>query len=409
MSTFLLKPYKLFNKIQHYAWGTKNEIAFIPKFLNTEIQRDIPYAELWIGAHPKASSEIEIDREKIALNEIIRTNNLECLGEYVSKKFGGNFPFLLKILSAANALSIQTHPNKLQAEKLHELDPENYPDDNHKPEIAIALDSLIAIAGFRPIKEIQHNLSLFSELKYFVDKELIDKIIETENVLETEKYVRALYSSIMSKAEERENISKCIELIIERLKGKNTLTSEEFQFINQYNLYDADVGLFSLLFFNIIELKPRQGIFTGAGVPHAYIKGNIVECMANSDNVVRAGLTNKFKDVKTLLEIIKYEFKEYDIINAEQKADEVKYKTDAEEFEITYYHKPAEFTKKNNSLNKPSVYLITEGIIEIKWNVKENIRSEIYSKGESFFIPAALGDFEIFAKEPVEYFEVAIP
>ena len=409
MSTFLLKPYKLFNKIQHYAWGTKNENAFIPKFLNTEIQRDIPYAELWIGAHPKASSEIEIEGEKISLNEIIRDHKPECLGEFVSKKFGGNFPFLLKILSAANALSIQTHPNKLQAEKLHKLDPDNYPDDNHKPEIAIALDSLTAIAGFRPIKEIQHSLSLFSELEYFIDKELIDKIIETENLLEAEIYVRDLYGSIMSKAEERETLSKCIELIIERLRGKDTLTSEEIQFVNQYNLYGADVGLFSLLFFNIIELKPRQGIFTGAGVPHAYIKGNIVECMANSDNVVRAGLTNKFKDVKTLLEIIKYEFKEYDIINAEQKADEVKYKTDAEEFEITYYHKPAGFNKKNNSLDKPSVYLVTEGMVEIKWDVKENIRNEIFLKGESFFIPAALGDFEIFAKEPVEYFEAAIP
>ena len=409
MKKFINKPYKLFNKIQHYAWGTKNEIAFIPKFLNTEIQRDIPYAELRIGAHPKASSEIETEGDKIALNEIIRTNNLECLGEYVSKKFGGNFPFLLKILSAANALSIQTHPNKLQAKKLHELDPENYPDDNHKPEIAIALDSLMAIAGFRPIKEIKHNLGLFSELKYFIDKELIDKIVETENLLEVEIYVRDLYSSIMSKAEEQETLSKCIKLIVERLRGKDTLASEEYQFVNQYNLFGADVGLFSFLFFNIIELKPRQAIYTGAGVPHAYIKGNIVECMANSDNVVRAGLTNKFKDVKTLLEIIKYEFKEYDIINAEQKADEVKYKTDAEEFEITYYHKPAGFNKKNNSLDKPSVYLITEGIIEIKWDVKENNKSEIYSKGESFFIPAALGDYEIYAKEPVEYFEVAIP
>ena len=409
MSTFLLKPYKLFNKIQHYAWGTKNENAFIPKLLNTEIQRDIPYAELWIGAHPKASSEIEIEGEKIPLNEVIRKHKPECLGEYVSKKFGGNFPFLLKVLSAANALSIQTHPNKFQAEKLHKLDPRNYPDDNHKPEIAIALDSLTAIAGFRPINEIQHTLSLFSELKYFIDKELIDKIVETENLLEAEIYVRDLYSSIMSKAEERESLSKIVELIIGRLRGKDTLTSEEFQFVNQYNLYGADVGLFSLLFFNIIELNPRQGIYTGAGVPHAYIKGNIVECMANSDNVVRAGLTNKFKDVKTLLEIIKYEFKEYDIINAEQKADEVKYETDAEEFEITYYHKPAGFKKKNNTLDKPSVYLITKGIIEVKWKDIENIKCEMYSKGESFFIPAALGDFEIFAKEPVEYFEVAIP
>ncbi|MGA9292968.1 MAG: mannose-6-phosphate isomerase, class I [Ignavibacteriaceae bacterium] len=409
MKKFICKPYKLYNKIQHYAWGTKNENAFIPKFLNVDIQKDVPYAELWIGTHPKASSEIEIDGKKIALDEIIRNYKIECLGEYVSKKFGGNFPFLLKVLSAANALSIQTHPNKFQAEKLHKLDPRNYPDDNHKPEIAIALDSLIAIAGFRPVKEIQHNLNLLPELKNFAEEKLIYKIIKSKNIKETEEYIKELYSNIMLKAEEEESLSECIEQIVNRLRGKGSLTFEESHFLEQYKLFGADVGLFSLFFFNIIELKPRQGIFTGAGVPHAYIKGNIVECMANSDNVVRAGLTNKFKDVKTLLEIMKYEFKQYDIINAEQKADEVKYKTDAEEFEITYYNKPADFNKSNNSGGKPSIYLVAKGAIEIKWNVKENIRSEIYSKGESLFIPAVLGDFEIFAKEPAEYFEVIIP
>ena len=409
LSQFLPKPYKLFNKIQHYAWGTKNENAFIPKFLNIEIQEDVPYAELWIGTHPKAPSEIEIDGKKITLNEVISRYKSECLGEFVSKKFRGNFPFLLKVLSAANALSIQTHPNKSQAEKLHELDSKNYPDDNHKPEIAIALDSLTAIAGFRPIKEIQYNINHFPELKHFIDNGLIDKIIETKNVLETEKYIRELYSGIMSKAGDQENLSKCIESIIERLRKKETLTSEEFQFVNQFNLYGSDVGLFSLLFFNIIDLRPLQAIFTGAGVPHAYIKGNIVECMANSDNVVRAGLTNKFKDVKTLLEIIKYEFKEYDIINAEQKADEVKYKTDAEEFEVTYYNKPADLRKKKNTKNKPSIYLVTKGTIEIKCKVKEKIKNEIFSKGESFFMPAVLGDYEIFVKEQAEYFETGIP
>ena len=409
MSQFLPRPYKLFNKIQHYDWGTKNKNAFIPKFLNIEIQKDVPYAELWIGAHPRASSEIEIDGKKIALNEIIRRHNLECLGKYVSKKFGGNFPFLLKVLSAANALSIQTHPNKLQAEKLHKLDPLNYPDDNHKPEIAVALDSSIAIAGFRPVKEIQHNLNLFPELENFNDKELIDTIKKTENIKAAEKYIRDLYSSIMLKAGDQENLSKCIELIINRLNKKDPLTSEESQFLEQYRLFGADVGLFSFFFFNIIQLKPWQAIFTGAGVPHAYIKGNIVECMANSDNVVRAGLTNKFKDVKTLLDIIRYDFSNFNIINIEQKEDEITFKTKAEEFEISLYQKQGGFQKKIKNEDKPAVCLIIEGTIEINWEYENNIHKQTFSKGESFFIPACLNEYELRIINPANYIIVNIP
>lgn len=409
MSQFLPKPYKLFNKIQHYDWGTKNENAFIPKFVNIEVRRDVPYAELWIGAHPKASSEIEIDGKKIALNEIINKYNLECLGEYVSKKFGGNFPFLLKVLSAANALSIQTHPNKLQAEKLHKLNPENYPDDNHKPEIAIALDSLIAIAGFRPVKEIQYNLNLFPELENFVDKELIDIIRKTENIKVAENYIQDLYSRIMLQAGERENLFNCIEPIISRLKTKDPLTSEESQFLEQYRLFGADVGLFSLFFLNIIQLKPWQAIFTGAGVPHAYIKGNIIECMANSDNVVRAGLTNKFKDVKTLLDIIRYDFSNFNIINIEQKKDEVSFKTKAEEFEIYSYQKQGGFQKKIKINDKPFVYLIIEGRVEISWEYENSIRKQTFSKGESFFIPACLNEYEIRILNPANYIIVDIP
>ena len=409
MKKFFVKPYKLFNRIQHYEWGTKNENAFIPQFLNIAIQKDVPYAELWIGTHPKAPSEIEITGEKVALDEVISQYTPECLGQYVIKKFNGKFPFLLKVLSAANALSIQTHPNKLQAEKLHKLDPINYPDDNHKPEIAIALDSLIAVAGFRPVKEIQHNLNQLPELNNFLSKESNDKISSSPNIGDAEQNLSDLFSEIMMKGNDKDNLAKCLVPLYNRLKKKDSLSDEESEFINQYELFGLDVGLFSFFFFNIVKLKPGQAIFTDAGVPHAYIKGNIIECMANSDNVVRAGLTNKFKDVKTLLEIIKYEFKQYDIINPQQNIDEVKYKTKAEEFEINYYRKQAGFNKKINNGDKPCIYLLIKGELEVNWYCSESIQKEIFSGGESFFIPAGLNNYEILVKQPAEYFVAAIP
>ena len=409
MSRFEKRPYKLYNKIQNYDWGTKDGDAFIPKFIEAEIKSGVPYAELWIGTHPKAPSEIEYEGKRITLNEIIQEYPSECLGNYVFKKFSGQFPFLLKVLSAGRALSIQTHPNKDQAKKLHSSDPVNYPDDNHKPEIAIALDSLTAIAGFRPVPEIKENLRTAKEINEFVGGQIIEKIVNSEDEKESAALIKELYGKIMIKAADKESLTECVSEVRGRLKNKKTLTAEEEQFLTQYELFGADVGLLSFFFFNIIQLKPGQAIFTDAGVPHAYIKGNIIECMANSDNVVRAGLTGKYKDVRTLLEIIKYDFKHYDIMNSGQTADDITYRTKADEFEISAYRKPAGFKASLHTENKPVVVLISDGNVEMKWSAEGKIYTEEYSKGDSFFIPAGLVEFEIYVINPAGYFIVRIP
>jgi mannose-6-phosphate isomerase len=403
MQTFEAKPYKLFNKIQNYDWGTKNENAFIPNFLGIKAEPNLPYAELWIGAHPKASSEIEIEGKKIPLNKIIEEYPIECLGKEVSEKYNGRFPFLLKVLSAAQALSIQTHPNKIQAEKLHAKDPKNYPDDNHKPEIAIAVDSLIAIAGFKPVEEIISNLRETPEFEDFIGKELLEKVFSSGN--DNESAVKNLYAEMMKKSNDEEKLSKCILKICGRLNSKNELTVSESQFLMQHELYGNDIGLLSFFFFNIIELKSGQAIFTDAGVPHAYIKGNIIECMANSDNVVRAGLTNKFKDVDTLLEILRCDFEKFETINDEQKKDEVIYKTGAKEFEVAAYSKKKDFMKIYKSNNRPQVFLIADGEIQIDCGTK----SQIFKKGESFFIPASLSEYRVTVAEESKYYLINIP
>ncbi len=409
MKAFTPKPYKLFNKIQNYEWGTKNEDAFIPKFIGTNAEPDIPYAELWIGAHPKSPSEIEIDAEHLPLDKIIESYCDEVLGSYVKNKFSGKFPFLLKVLSSAKALSIQLHPNKLQAVKLHTLDPKNYPDDNHKPEIAVAEESLIAIAGFRPVDEIIENLRALPELKFLTGGDLIEKILISKDEVENKELIKQLYRNIMIKAADKEKLSACIKNIVEILNNKSKLSLEEEQFIIQYKLFGEDVGLLSFFFFNIIKLEPGQAIYTGAGVPHAYIKGNIIECMANSDNVVRAGLTNKFKDVNTLLEIMRYDFSHYSIINASMKKDEVIYKTHAEEFEVSCFQKMKSFNKIFQTYNKPAVFLVAEGQLRVKWNLNNDLDELEFSKGESFLIPASLEEYEISASSDVKYYQVTIP
>jgi mannose-6-phosphate isomerase len=409
LKDFYLKPFKLINKIQHYDWGTRNEKAFIPNLLGIDVIRDLPYSELWIGAHPKASSEILISGNKFPLNEIIGKYPTGFLGEYVTSKFGNQLPFLLKVLSAGNALSIQTHPDKEQANKLHLSDPGHYPDNNHKPEIAIAIDSLTAIAGFRPVQEIVNNLQSNPEIFEFTDNKLSDQIIAAKSVNELKGLLQDNYQRIMKKASEKESLEKIIGKIIERLSGKKNLTPEEFQFLKQHKLFGADVGLLSLFFFNIVQLKPGQAIFTDSGIPHAYIAGNIIECMANSDNVVRAGLTNKYKDVDTLLDILHYDFSEYKIINKEQVFGNVIYKTGAEEFEVAAYSKKSGFNQSLNSENKPVVILLMSGSIEIQWGKYEKQNSEIFRKGESLLIPAELNEYRLSCIDDTVFFIVRVP
>lgn len=403
------KPYKLINKIQNYEWGTKNENAFIPNLLGIQAVPDLPYAELWIGAHPKASSEIEIDGKSYPLDKVIEQFPVEVLGQYAAEKFGNKLPFLLKVLSAARALSIQTHPNKEQAKKLHAADPVNYPDDNHKPEIAIALDSLTAIAGFRPVDEIIANLKKYPGLQEFASKEFIERIFAIKDKFELSINLNMLYSKVMSYCLDTEKLSGVIDSIIKQLSGKNDLSLEEQQFLKQHELYGTDIGLISFFFFNIIQLKPGQAIYTGAGTPHAYIEGNIIECMANSDNVVRAGLTNKFKDVDTLLEILDYTFAEFEIINKEQKTDGINYITKAEEFEVTAYQKESEYSRDFSNINKPLLILLTEGSLNIKWVEEGKECSVSFSKGESFLIPAMLHEYTLSCDKATKYFLVKIP
>ena len=167
------RPYLLENKIQQYAWGARGKKAFIPQLLGMETKLNEPYAELWIGIHPNAPSEIKMGDSLFSLTEFIQNHPVEILGQSVSSAFSGTLPFLLKVLSAGEALSIQAHPSKEQARHLHAQDPEHYPDDNHKPEIAIALDSLTALAGFKRFIELQQTLLTYPELSEFIDIDVV--------------------------------------------------------------------------------------------------------------------------------------------------------------------------------------------------------------------------------------------
>ncbi|MBN2424939.1 MAG: mannose-6-phosphate isomerase, class I [Calditrichaceae bacterium] len=405
---FEIKPYKLINTIQHYDWGTRNDEAFIPQLLGRKVEKDVPYAELWIGAHSKAPSVIDIDGSRIALDLLIKNFPKIILGEKYYLKYDYKLPFLFKVLSAGEALSIQAHPNKKQAELLHKRDPKNYPDDNHKPEIAIALDRLVALIGFRPVIELIESLKRYPELTEFIGQE------ETEIILNSQKdsdehFIRSFYTALMNKSLSHEKeLEKSLSKLEKRLTLKNDLSPEEKLFLQLRRKYKTDVGLFSLFILNYIELSKGQGIFLSAGVPHAYLKGNIIECMANSDNVIRAGLTPKYKDIRTLTEMLNYKPGKYPVIEPQPEAGAYIYEVPINEFFLQRTALEKREIVEMPDIESIRIILVMNGSIKIRWKSggKNGLMQGV--KGESILIPAALRDCRIEALEKTLSFTVSI-
>ncbi|MGE5500043.1 MAG: mannose-6-phosphate isomerase, class I [Syntrophothermus sp.] len=401
------KAYLLKNKIQNYEWGAKGSEAVIAKLLGIQPEEGKPYAELWIGAHAKAPSVVVLPEGKeVSLNELIEKYPEEILGKDVAKRFEGKLPFLLKVLSASEALSIQAHPDKTKAGILHLKDPENYPDDNHKPEIAIALDSLKALVGFKPLDKFLAALESYGGLKDFAGSRIVDEIQKSS--LSEEDKVKTLYEEIIKKSVSNpDELKTAVEEIKTEIlrKEPGLRTEEENLFLELENQYGTDVGLFSVLLFNLVKLKEGEGIFLDAGIPHAYLKGNIIECMANSDNVVRVGLTPKFKDVDSLLEILSYNLHPVEIINSNSSEKEENiYQVPISEFEITRWKFTHDSVRviDNSSV---SILLIVEGNISVELNGM----MESYKKGDSLLIPAMVKELKINFSKGSLVFRAFIP
>ncbi|XP_076636808.1 mannose phosphate isomerase [Colletes latitarsis] len=295
-------------KIQTYDWGKygiDSMVATLTKSANCDFILDEkkPYAELWMGTHPNGPSHMK--ELNMSLERYIKENS-EVLGSDVQKIFGQNLPFLFKVLSVNKALSIQAHPNKEKAEELHQQYPTIYKDANHKPELAIALTPFEALCGFRPIREIKEFLKVLPELRAVIGADKVFKFMTTDET-GIIKSLKTCFHSLMSC--DPGLIALQLRKLLDRLSNldeslRQTLHASVLERL--YSDYPGDVGCFGIYFFNFITMQPGEAIYLGPNEPHAYLSGDCIECMACSDNVVRAGLTPKLKDVPTLIEMLMY-------------------------------------------------------------------------------------------------------
>ena len=313
------------NSIMEYAWGSR---IHIPALLGAATPSMTPQAELWMGAHPKAPSRVA-DR---TLLEIIEEDPVGMLGPDTAKRFQGQLPFLFKLLAAETPLSIQAHPNREQAklgyaaEEADGLAPDaanrNYKDDNHKPEILCALTDFWALNGFR---ELPPMIELLDEARLDTIRDELESLRQTPNKAE----LRRFFGSIIEIDELKKDL-----LLKELLESAQELqsTRPEYRWILEIaDLFPGDVGVLCVLLLNLVKLKPGQAMFCAAGDLHAYLRGFAIELMANSDNVLRGGLTSKHVDVPELMKTLTFECRGVDIVVPRGG----RYYTTAEEFVLS--------------------------------------------------------------------------
>jgi mannose-6-phosphate isomerase len=322
------------NTIQQYAWGSPRAIADLLGQKNPENK---PLAELWMGAHPKASSLVEYEGQWVSLLDLIRQNPKDVLGKETAKNFGNKLPYLFKVLAAARPLSIQVHPNLHQARAGFQKENEqkipldaphrNYRDDNHKPECLCALTQFWAISRFRPISD------MLSYLKRVCAHELGPEIKDLKQQPNSDG-LKQFYTALMTMDADRQN-----QVVAEALKQAQRFAHNESVFYWMLKLgeeYPNDIGVLSPILLNLICLEPGQAIFLNAGELHAYLQGLGIELMANSDNVLRGGLTPKHIDVPELLRVLKFEDQKVTLLKPQASiAAELVYPSPAKEFELS--------------------------------------------------------------------------
>ena len=291
---------KLINSVQNYAWGSKTALTDLYGIANPN---NLPMAELWMGAHPKSSSKIEdASGQARSLRDVIDADKAALLGDKVAQRFG-ELPFLFKVLCADQPLSIQVHPNK-QASEIGfakenaagiplDAAERNYKDPNHKPELVFALTPFLAMNAFREFSEI---ISLLQPVAGAHNA--IAHFLENPNA----EALSQLFASLLNmQGEEKSHALAVLKAALESQQGEPW---ETIRLIAQF--YPDDSGLFSPLLLNVVKLNPGEAMFLFAETPHAYLQGVALEVMANSDNVLRAGLTPKYIDIPELVANVKF-------------------------------------------------------------------------------------------------------
>ncbi|MET7480732.1 mannose-6-phosphate isomerase, class I [Streptomyces sp. NPDC005648] len=362
---------RLDNTIRPYAWGSTTAI---PGLLGVAPNGE-PQAEMWMGAHPGAPSRTG----RGTLVEVIDADPERELGPAAVAKFGPRLPFLLKILAAGAPLSLQVHPDLAQAKEGYDDEERrgipvdaphrNYKDANHKPELICALTEFDGLCGFR---DPLHAAGLLDGLGVDSLKPYVDLL----HAHPEEAALREVLTAILSADPEEMR-----HTVTEAASACARLGGAYAPYADIAHHYPGDPGVIAAMLLNHVRLQPGEALFLGAGIPHAYLNGLGVEIMANSDNVLRCGLTPKHVDVPELLRVVRFEASDPGVLRPEASPDgEEVYDTPIDEFRLSRYVLPEGTRAHDLTLPTPQILLCTAGSVRAG--------DHELSPGRSVFVPA---------------------
>lgn len=362
---------RLDNTVRPYAWGSTTAI---PELLGVAPTGE-PQAEMWMGAHPGAPSRTG----RGPLTEVIDEAPERELGTRTVEKFGPRLPFLLKLLAAGAPLSLQVHPDLEQAREGYEDEERrgipidaghrNYKDANHKPELICALTEFDGLCGFRePLQA--------AELLAALDVDSLKPYVDLLHAHPEEAALREVLTAVLGADPE-----ETAHTVTEAAAACSRLGGAHAPYADIAHHYPGDPGVIAAMLLNHVRLQPGEALFLGAGIPHAYLNGLGVEIMANSDNVLRCGLTPKHVDVPELLRIVRFEATDPGVLRPEASPDgEEVYETPIDEFRLSRFVLPEAAAPHDLTRATPQILLCTAGSVRAG--------EHTLAPGESVFVPA---------------------
>ncbi|WP_075181032.1 mannose-6-phosphate isomerase, class I [Pantoea sp. 1.19] len=375
--------YRLRNPIKTYAWGSPTAFQQLFGLVHPAGQ---PQAELWMGAHPSSPSEVETADGWQPLDALIAAHPHACLSAATADRWG-ELPFLFKVLAAEHALSIQVHPNRAQAAAGFEREntagialdaPERqYKDRNHKPELVYALTPFQALQGFRPLSEILAQLQQ-------IDAPVLLPLVRTLAQHPDAGGLAHGFIRLLALDGEEKNQALAGLMACCRRRADDPLLA----LIAQLAVASPqDMGLFAPLLLNVVNLQPGDAMYLAAGTPHAYLRGCALEIMASSDNVLRAGLTPKYRDLGAVAACTRFQpTPAADLLVTPKDDGSLRcFPTPAQDFALGIFHQP-QFQRVTPVSAEIVLALDTSATL-----IAPDGQPLILARGESAFIPAATG------------------
>ncbi|MCE6997960.1 mannose-6-phosphate isomerase, class I [Saccharothrix sp. S26] len=350
---------KLDTTVREYHWGSRTALA---ELRGEPSPSAVPQAELWVGAHPDDPSRLaDCD---VALDAHLAANPAGLLGPASLAAFGPRLPFLLKVLAVDAPLSLQVHPNREQA--VVGFAEHGYRDDRPKPEVLVALTEFETLSGLRRPAE---TVALLDELD-------VPSLAPMRAALSADDTASAL----------RWALHDADGSVVAEVADAAARVPALAHVVDLAEVYPTDAGVVAALLLNAVRLRPGQGVYVGAGVLHAHLRGTGVELMANSDNVLRAGLTTKPVDVPAVLSLVDHRTGPAAVLDGEDDGPLRTYRTPEPEFRL-HAVRPGAVLRGAG----PQLLLCTKGCVV----VSRAGADVVLRGGESAFLPHSADAAEV--------------